>query len=61
MSDKLNERLEELNEELELANQTLKRLIEMDVPEDLNFQIEAITENINSITKEMSSIVEAIN
>jgi hypothetical protein len=60
MSVELQNRLEELNEELELANTSLQSLIAMNSP-DLDFQIEAITDQINNITKEIASIMDAIN
>lgn len=60
MSAQLQERIEELNEELELANKSLQTLIAMDSP-DLEFQIQAITDQINNITNEIASIMDAIN
>lgn len=60
MSVQLQERIEELNEELELANKSLQTLIAMDSP-DLEFQIQAITDQINNITNEIASIMDAIN
>lgn len=57
----LDSRLEELNEDLECAKASLENMIKMNTNEtDLSFQIEAITENINTITKEMASIIDAM-
>ena len=56
----LEQRLEELNEELEAANTSLQTLLNMGDEVDVSFQIETITENINLITKEMASIIDAM-
>ena len=54
-------RLQDLTGELQGANQSMQILINMGTEVDLSFQIEAITENINNITKEISSIIDAMN
>lgn len=60
MSNTLEARLEELNEELQAANDSLRVLVAMGPEADVSFQIEMITDNINVITKEIASIVDAM-
>lgn len=60
-TQELELRLQDLTEELQLANQSMQTLLNMGTEVDLSFQIEMITENINAITKEMASIIDAMN
>ena len=55
----LQNRLKELNEELECANGAMQSLLNMGEV-DVSFQIEAINEDIVKITKEMASIIDAM-
>jgi hypothetical protein len=59
----LDTRLQELNEELRQAESELSSLLVNTPQDDVNLEanILSYTDTINTITKEMASIVEAIN
>lgn len=57
----LETRLEELTSQLEEANNSLEDVISKDLSEELSDHIEYYINKINDLTKEMSSIINAIN
>ena len=55
----LNNRLEELNQDLIKANRELQEFLKKDFYDEL--EVEAYTNQINTIIKEMSSIMSALS
>lgn len=55
----LNNRLEELNQDLIKANSELQEFLKKDFYDEL--EVEAYTNQINTIIKEMSSIMSALS
>lgn len=56
----LESRLEQLNTELSETNTSLESLVSSDLKEGDDVAIEALVEQINNLTKEMASIIGAM-